>query len=121
MGLVGAAPPATALPTSNFEGRIAHGMSLAPQSQTQICTKARSLNNGAWSDESLTSALNTITNDGMGLREASRVFGILASSIRNHLYRKTTSRQRGIRPTLRAHEEKKLLIMYSKCKILGTH
>ena len=63
---------------------------------------------GAWSDESLEKALNTITDEGMKLKVASTVFGIPSSSVRDHVYGKTTSRQRGTQPTLKAHEEKKL-------------
>ena len=62
----------------------------------------------AWSDESLENPLNAIIDEGMSLREASRVIGIPSSSIRDHLYGRTISRQRSTKPTLKAHEEKKL-------------
>ena len=55
----------------------------------------------------------------MGLREASRVFGILASSIRDHLYGRITSRQRGTMSTLKAHEEKKIVDYVFKMQDLG--
>ena len=46
---------------------------------------------GLWIDKTLEKALNAITNDGMKLRVASRTFGIPSSSLRDHLYGKTTS------------------------------
>ena len=45
----------------------------------------------------------------MKIRVASRVFGILATSIGDHLYGKMRTTQRGAKPTLKAHEEKKLV------------
>ena len=64
------------------------------------------LKQGTWSDENLQHALDAITDEGMRLRQASKVFGIPTSSLRDHLYNRTTTRHRGIKPTLRAHEEK---------------
>lgn len=64
---------------------------------------------GAWSNEALENAMNSITDQGMSIREASRVHGIPTSSVRDHLYGKTVSRQRGIRPTLAAQKEKKIV------------
>ena len=55
----------------------------------------------------------------MEIRVASRVFGIPATSIRNHLYGKTRTRQRGAKPTLKAHEEKKLVDYVFKMQDLG--
>ena len=48
--------------------------------------------NGNWTHETLEKALNVVTDDGMKIRVASRVFGIPAISIRNHLYGKTRTR-----------------------------
>ena len=45
----------------------------------------------------------------MKVKAASRKFGILASSLRDHLLGKTTSKQRGNPPALKPHEEKKLV------------
>ena len=59
-----------------------------------------------WTDTSLENALNSITYDGMSFREASRVYGIPTSSIKDHLYGRTTSRQKGIKPVLAPHEGK---------------
>ena len=53
--------------------------------------------------------MNSITDDGMSFREASRVYGIPTTSIRDHLYGRTTSRQKGIKPILAPHEEKKIV------------
>ena len=74
---------------------------------------------GTWTDLLLENALNSITDDGMSIREASKLYGIPTSSIRDHLYGRTTSRQKGIRPVLTPHEEKKLWTMYSRYKIVG--
>ena len=63
---------------------------------------------GNWTDTTLENALNSITNDGMSFTEASRVYGIPTSSIGDHLYGRMTSRQKGIKPVLAPHEEKKL-------------
>ena len=46
---------------------------------------------GLWTDEKLEKALNAITDDGMKVRAASRMFGIPYSSLVNHLG-KTTCR-----------------------------
>ena len=50
---------------------------------------------------------------------ASKVFGIPFSSLRDHLYGRTTSRQRGLKPTLNAHEEKNLIDYVFKMQNLG--
>ena len=63
----------------------------------------------SWTDLALENALNSITDDGMSIREASKLYGIPNSSIRDHLYGRTTSRQKGIRPVLTCHEENKIV------------
>ena len=65
--------------------------------------------NGNWSNESLQAAMDAVTDDGMSLRQAGRVFGVPSTSIRNHLYGKTRERHRDIPPTLNSHEEKKIV------------
>ena len=55
----------------------------------------------------------------MKIRVAFRVFGIPATSIRDHLYSKTRIRQRGAKSTLKAHEEKKLVDFVFKMQDLG--
>ena len=60
-------------------------------------------------DQSLLQALNKIIDEGMKLKVVSKVFGIPSSSLRDHLYGRTTPRQRGTKSTLKAHEEKKIV------------
>ena len=96
----------------------------APMAQTSTCGRnntmfMKTLKTNVWSDESLENALNAITNEGLSLREASRVFGIPTSSIQDHLYGRTTSRQRGIMPTSKAHEEKQFVDYVFKMQDLG--
>ena len=62
-----------------------------------------------WIDKSLENALNSITDGSMNFREASRVYGIPTTSIKDHLYGRMTSRQKDIRPILASHEEKKIV------------
>ena len=64
---------------------------------------------GTWTDLALENALNSIIDDGMTFREASKLYRIPTSSIRDHLYGKTITRQKGIRPILTPHEEKKIV------------
>lgn len=63
--------------------------------------------------------MNAMTDDGMKLRVASRKFGIPISSLRDHLYGKTSSRKRGKNPTLKPDEEKKLVDYIFKMQDLG--
>ena len=63
--------------------------------------------------------MDTITDQGMKLKVVSRIFGIPATLLRDHLYGKTTSRQRGDAPTLRPDEEKKLMEYIFKIQELG--
>ena len=55
----------------------------------------------------------------MKVRGASRTFGIPCSSLRDHLYGKTTCRQRRTKPTLSGVEEKKLVQYIFKMQDLG--
>ena len=50
--------------------------------------------------------MNAITNEDMRLRVTSKVFGIPNSSFKDHLYGRTTTRQKDTKPTLKANEEK---------------
>ena len=75
--------------------------------------------NGNWTDESLYNAMNAVTDDGMPLREADILFGVPTTSLRDHLYGKTRGRHRGIKPTLKCHEEKKLVNYVFKMQELG--
>ena len=46
----------------------------------------------SWTDLSLQQTLDKITNECMKLKVASKVFGIPSSSLRDHLYGRTTSK-----------------------------
>ena len=50
--------------------------------------------------------MNAVTDQRMKVKAALRTFKIPATSLRNHLYGKTTTRQRGNHPTLKPDEEK---------------
>ena len=65
--------------------------------------------NGKWTDESLYNVMNAVSDDGMPLREAGKLFGVPTTSLRDHLYGKTKGRHRNIKPILKSHEEKKLV------------
>ena len=47
---------------------------------------------GSWTDETLHAAMDKITDQGMKLKVAAKIFGIPSSSLRDHLYGKTTCR-----------------------------
>ena len=63
--------------------------------------------------------MNSITDEAMSLRQASRLYRIPTSSLRDHLFGKTRSRQKGIRPILAAHEEKKVVDYVFQMQDLG--
>ena len=74
------------------------------------CTeRRRCLRCGNWSDASLKRAMDAVTDRGVKLKTASRIFGVPATSLCDHLYGKTISRQRGKAPVLKVDEEKKLV------------
>ena len=56
---------------------------------------------------------------GVKLKIASRIFGVPATSLHDHLYGKTLTRQRGNAPVLRADEEQKLVDYIFKMRDLG--
>ena len=74
---------------------------------------------GLWIDETLHAAMDKITDEGMKLKVVAKIFGIPSSSLRDHLYGKTTCRQRGAKPTLKRQEEKKLVDYVFKMQELG--
>ena len=74
---------------------------------------------GNWIDTDLEQAMNSITDDAMSLRQASRVYGIPTSSLRDHLFGKTRSRQKGIKLVLAPHEEKKVVDYVFQMQDLG--
>ena len=53
--------------------------------------------------------MDAVTDQGVKVKTASRIFGIPATSLHDHLYGKTLTRQRDNAPVLTAEEEKKLL------------
>ena len=63
--------------------------------------------------------MNAVTNDGMKMRAASRAFGVPISSLQDHIYGKTRSKQRGKTATLKPEEEKKLVDYVFKMQELG--
>ena len=74
---------------------------------------------GNWIDATLMKAMDAVTDRGMKVKVAARAFNIPASSLKDHLYGKTTSRQRGNLPTLKPDEEKKLVDYIFKMQDLG--
>jgi hypothetical protein len=54
--------------------------------------------------------MDTITDHGMKVRAASRHFGIPQISLRNHLYGRVISRERGSQSVLKREENTKLAI-----------
>ena len=75
--------------------------------------------NGNWTDAQVEQALSAITNDGLKIREASRIYNIPATSLRNHLWGTTSGRHRGICPTLKHDEELKLVDFIFKMQEIG--
>jgi hypothetical protein len=63
--------------------------------------------------------MDAITDQGMKVRVASRHFGIPQSSLRNHLYGRVISRERGSQSILKKEEEKKLVQYLFKMQDLG--
>ena len=75
--------------------------------------------NGNWTDAQLEKVLSAITDDGMKIREASRLYNIPTTSLRNHLWGTTPRRHRGICPTLKHDEELKLVEFIFKMQEIG--
>ena len=75
--------------------------------------------NGNWSNDSLQAAMNAVTDNGMPLRQVDRFFGVPTTSLRDHLYGTTRGRHKGIAPTLKSHEEKKIVNYVFKMQDLG--
>ena len=63
--------------------------------------------------------MNAVTDDGMPLKQTGKLFGVPSTSLRDHLYGKTRGRHRGITPSLKTHEEKKLVNYVFKMQDLG--
>ena len=58
----------------------------------QTNTRTHKKRTGNSIDTDLEQAMNSITDEAMSLRQASRLYGIPTSSLRDHLFRKTRSR-----------------------------
>jgi hypothetical protein len=86
-------------------GQLQDGRSGSPIS------KARPKKNGNWTTTALKQAMDAITDQGMKVRVASRHFGIPQTSLRNHLYGRVISRERGSQSILKKEEEKYLFKM----------
>ena len=137
MGWCGAAmrralPASTGLRPGAATGRcdsiapaVAEGSDAATYGQApdlmHACTSQEGIRDrqrtGSWTDETLHAAMDKITDEGMKLKVAAKIFGIPSSY--DHLYGRTTSRQRGTKPTLKAQEEKKLVDYVFKMQDLG--
>jgi hypothetical protein len=63
--------------------------------------------NGNWTSATLQQAMDAIIDHRMKVRIASRSFGIPATTLRNHLYGRSLSRQKGQQLVLKEDEEKK--------------
>ena len=63
--------------------------------------------------------MDGMTDHDMKVKAVARAFDIPARSLKDHLYGKTTSRQRSNLPTLKADEEKKLVDYILKMEDLG--
>ena len=64
---------------------------------------------GNSSDASQKQAMDAVTDQGVKLKTTLRIFGVPATSLYDHLYDKTLTRQRGNAPVLKADEEQKLV------------
>ena len=109
-------------PTVVEAGRVARGEPEKPQATTGRAQSSRNTHKKRtcnWTDSALEQAMNSITDDGMSLRQASRVYGISTSSIRDHLFGKTTSRQKVIKTVLAPHEEIKIVDYVFQMQDLG--
>ena len=63
--------------------------------------------------------MDVVTDRGVKVKTASRIFGVPATSLHDHLYGKTVSRQRGKAPVLKPDEEKKLVDYIFQMQDLG--
>jgi hypothetical protein len=53
--------------------------------------------------------MDAVIDQGMKIRATTRTFGILPTSLRDHLYGKVVGRKRGSKTMLKEEEEEKLL------------
>ena len=74
---------------------------------------------GNWTDATLQKGMDVVIDHSMKQKAVARAFDIPASSLRDHLYGKTTSRQKCNLPTLKPDKEKKLVDYIFKMQDLG--
>ena len=85
-----------------------------------VCIESQRLKRSEnWSDASLKQAMDAVTDRGVKLKIALRIFGVPATLLRDHLYGKTLTGQRGKAIVLKADEEKKLVDYIFKMQDLG--
>ena len=81
---------------ADAEGPDCTGSGHAVIHQTHACTSHQGTRDcqrtGSWTNETLHTAMDKITDVGMKLKVAAKIFGIPSSSLRDHLYGKTTCR-----------------------------
>ena len=85
------ASTAPALPGASSTGCAADHTPLMHTCSPHINTRTRQKTT-SWIDQTLQQALDKIIDEGMKLKVAAKVFGIPNSSVKDHLYRRTTSR-----------------------------
>ena len=73
--------------------------------------------NGKWFDETLGKAMNVVTDHGMKLRVALRVYEIPTNSFKDQLYGKTRTKKRGNKPTLKPDEKKNSKLCFQNAKL----
>ena len=84
-----------------------------------IDKRQEKLKNGRWTNMRLENAMNVVIDVGMKFKIATRAFGVPITLLRDHLYRTTTTRQRGNKSTLKLDEEQKLVDYVFKMQDLG--
>ena len=75
------------------------------QGRSVVEDKSRVKRCGNWSDASLRHAIDVITDCALKLKITSRIFEVPATSLHDHLYGKTRTKQRGNDLVLRLDEE----------------
>ena len=108
------------------EGRRAHHLKrprYAPsgtqEGTTTTTRKAANKRNWNWTNAQLKRAMDAVTDQGMKVRTATRIFGVPNTSLRDHLYGKTIVRRRRVKPTLQQDEAEKLVDFLFKMQDLG--
>ena len=106
----------------NLMGGSRIGERVVPNSQEVPCSRTRrNLPNetGNWTNAQLKATLNAITDDGMKVREISRIFGIPPTSLRDYLFGRVQGKKMRAKTVLKDDEDKKLLEYLFKMQDLG--